>query len=822
MSGRLAIVGALFVVSFMWPSEGAVQGDGLHWAILWMVAAAICCWQVLRSGDPAVSTSRKTDVEAAEPTAAAEWNCMNALGRIAPFVIVAGVWISTAYVFNVHADRRAALNVAFEWTAIFAASVVFWQWSVAEFRQQFGRLVIGLALGFAIMGIFQHHVVWAERAEWYLERLAAVENWEQTGSGAAQQAEAELRAEQVPLTGKAAETFRRRLLDSTEAIGPFALANTLGGFLASGLVLLIGCLFSNQGHMLTNPKLTSNRFRVAWRVLVLPMLWAIVIGYALVLTKSRTAWVATAFGVCWLVVGLRKKHVGSTVHGLTVPEVTATGSAAAQHEIAEKQSGDVDDVSAKSTLVSGKLVLAVCCVAVGLIVVGMATGAIDREVLLESPKSLQYRLMYWMGTLDLLTDHVLFGAGPGNFRNTYLQDKLPEASEQILDPHNLPLDTYSSAGLVGLIGLLALIVTAFAGSSVKRRAAVQSEQLLQLKFSLRPFFMASGFATGLFVIWKWFNGTDMVLEFVKLPDGGLLALTIPAGVVLVATTMVRHWRVDRLVFQAALATLLLHLMGAGAFQVTAVGLMLVCLHRGSCNWSAAEYAIDSQPQKTAANISVRPLSSYLLHRLGIVGFGFMAIVTVVYGVIPVRAAQQAIGASRRAEASGRVNLAVSVLEDGIAADRFNVKLRQRKAELLAYSFTAEVDVQEQSAPNVDSSVETSSKALAACDDWELADSTGYLQLIVKSRVLERLWKLQGQRAQLLAAIDTMSRAVKKYPTNAEFFGRLALLQNTANLKLEAAAMASAALKQDEINRTWGHAELYLDVSLIHQLNQLLK
>ena len=51
-----------------------------------------------------------------------------------------------------------------------------------------------------------------------------------------------------------------------------------------------------------------------------------------------------------------------------------------------------------------------------------------------------------------------WGVGPGNFAGPYVKYKLPEASEEILDPHNLLLEVWTTGGfwaVAGLVGALA-------------------------------------------------------------------------------------------------------------------------------------------------------------------------------------------------------------------------------------------------------------------------------------------------------------------------------------------------------------------------------
>ena len=112
--------------------------------------------------------------------------------------------------------------------------------------------------------------------------------------------------------------------------------------------------------------------------------------------------------------------------------------------------------------------------------------------------------------------------------------------------------------------------------------------------------------------------------------------------------------------------------------------------------------------------------------------------------------------------------------------------------------------------------------LAACDDWEGADLMGHHPFVLRSRVWDSLWQLQGQKKQLHSAIAEMEQAVERYPTNVESLSRLAMLQDDAGLNREAQVMAASALQQEETNRNWGHAELYLDEKVLVQLNQIVK
>ena len=91
-------------------------------------------------------------------------------------------------------------------------------------------------------------------------------------------------------------------------------------------------------------------------------------------------------------------------------------------------------------------------------VAGVGDGAARPPGLTESPKSLGYRAEYWIGAWGVITDGPrtwLTGHGPGNFSGPYVRHKLPRSSEEILDPHNLVLEVWATAG-AGRPGLGAL------------------------------------------------------------------------------------------------------------------------------------------------------------------------------------------------------------------------------------------------------------------------------------------------------------------------------------------------------------------------------
>jgi hypothetical protein len=108
-----------------------------------------------------------------------------------------------------------------------------------------------------------------------------------------------------------------------------------------------------------------------------------------------------------------------------------------------------------------------------LVAASLASGRLDREVLTQSKLSMRYRWEYWQGawgvisegasTLERVLSSSTFwnGVGPGNFGFHYVRYKLPEASEEIQDPHNLFLEVWATAGFWAFLALVAALAFGF-------------------------------------------------------------------------------------------------------------------------------------------------------------------------------------------------------------------------------------------------------------------------------------------------------------------------------------------------------------------------
>lgn len=203
----------------------------------------------------------------------------------------------------------------------------------------------------------------------------------------------------------ARELFEQRLA-SSEPTATFALTNSLAGFLAPWLVLMIAAVVITHQHRAGGP-----RFFLGAAALV------VLLAGCLLLTKSRTAWLASVFGVL----------------------LVAATSASRRWRL------------------GWKIPILACGVFALVVAVTVAVGVLDLEVVSEAPRSVLYRFQYWNAASRMLADYPFFGCGPGNFQSYYTAYMLPEASEQVADPHNFLFEVGATAGTPALLLLITVL-----------------------------------------------------------------------------------------------------------------------------------------------------------------------------------------------------------------------------------------------------------------------------------------------------------------------------------------------------------------------------
>ncbi len=378
----------LFLVRWFLPAEATPEGT-----TLWVVAGWLILWPVWAFSKSRITTSSQPQVDKTPVrqlfTRPNLWLC--ALGMLVLGHILSGLYL----VAFGEGNKRAALNMLWEWIGLGVSARLFWSW-----RSQFNwrpslPLLLSCIAALAMLGLYQRFVFYPQIQSEY-HRL--VEAGDEKGL-------AELG---IPKEEPARSQFLDRLLFSTEPFGFFALTNTFAGILGVGCLLWGGIA-----------AITGRQKQRVWELFAWSMITFLSTGVSLFLTKSRTALAAFFFafavqGAVWLWATTRDSSYARFIRIVIVN-------------------------------------LSLACV-LGIAIIPQAMP----DFWDGATKSLRYRFEYWDASWNMIQDSPLFG-NLGNFRQEYLRYKLPESSEEISDPHNLIVDVWANGGFLSFLGIILLI-----------------------------------------------------------------------------------------------------------------------------------------------------------------------------------------------------------------------------------------------------------------------------------------------------------------------------------------------------------------------------
>jgi O-antigen ligase len=355
----------LLVATPLVPSESMVsEGTSAPLCLLWLLLVAAWAVHLLLSPPASVLVG---------------WTGM----AVAALV---GWHTASGLVAGLAGNGRQALNVAWQVIAYGLAALLVRQ-LFRTGEQARGLAVVLVALAVALSAQSLH--------EYFLSKPAELAKFN---------ADPETAYQSLGVSSESEKQMLRWRIESVEPLATFALTNSLAGFLAPWLVVLLGI------------GITLVEQRANWRSLAGVLALLVVLAGALVLTKSRTGILAAGAGA--VLVALYGRTGGWRI--------------------------------------DWKIPLAATGVLVLLGLGAVAAGGLDLEVLSEAPLSVLYRLQYWQATAAMIADYPLFGCGPGQFQEFYARYKLPQASETIADPHNLLLEIWSTAGTPALLAALAM------------------------------------------------------------------------------------------------------------------------------------------------------------------------------------------------------------------------------------------------------------------------------------------------------------------------------------------------------------------------------
>lgn len=197
-------------------------------------------------------------------------------------------------------------------------------------------------------------------------------------------------------------SYARDILLAKRAIGTFPSPTIFGGYLITVFFLIF------QGSTLKSLK---SRLNLAVSLLL--------ISFALLFTKSMGAWLSLIFALAIFFYLSRK------------------------------------------SLKQQKIIMITSLVLITLALSFILMTRWERLTNLENPQnSITQRLDYWRTSLAIIKDRYLFGVGPGNFQEVFLDYKIGLGTNTKY-AHNIFLHQWVELGLLGLIGLFYLLVSFF-------------------------------------------------------------------------------------------------------------------------------------------------------------------------------------------------------------------------------------------------------------------------------------------------------------------------------------------------------------------------
>ncbi|QDT90602.1 O-antigen ligase family protein [Gimesia algae] len=756
---QLFLVGTLILARYFVPAESAPDGDTLTFALGWFLVSILYAASLLTDR----SRSFRLDL----------FDC-------AVWLLVAGQVLSTlVMIWLGEGQQRDALNMMWEWVALGCSfSLIRRLIDTSALR---GTLIVGFittVVVLSVYGIWQHHWMYDQLSKEYLD---ARQQYDATRSPEALQKLLSMGVPSDAIHGSSRKLFEQRLLNSSEPLGLFALANTFAGLLAVGFLLsfalTIDCFFQKSSQ--------SRSLWKRWKPGIF-LLATMLIGYCLILTKSRTAWVGLIGGLVSL--GLLKL-------------------------LQSRRSTTADPQRWKKQVLKWGGLAAILCV--GFLLLATLSGGFDRAVLTEAPKSLQYRIEYWTATWDVIKENPLWGTGPGNFRSHYLKFKLPGSSEEIADPHNFLLDVWANGGLIAFVGLLLILCLTCYRWIIK--PLPDQDTLDSETFSTENYFSQSqlmlllGFGLSFALLWGIqlfvFSIDQSILGLFCL---GWLALffILNASASLRATDQGVTTSLLPLAFAAAFIALCIHLSGAGGIAMPAITqtwLLLLALAfpvvtaSDNPNVSSVEQSRPGSSQTEPA-IHLRALS---LTVCLILTFFF-----IVSSFAPtIQRKSLVLQAEQSLLRGSSVRNAQRYFSQASQADPLSPAPWQALAEI-------EFREGEQNRSTFERGVELKKEAIQR----DPLNPRHYFDL-------GRQWELQYQathhQTDLTSALKYFQRAIAGYPHNSLYRAKYAEALSDAGESAASQNEAQRAIELDAANRRGQHVDKYLNEETVSRMKEII-
>ncbi len=709
----LLVCTGLLLGRMLIPTESAHQGDTILFVFFWLISFSIVCWLGMRNRIALSASFDRIDL------------ALFLLAFLGPLLSLFALYLRGG-------NLRTGLYCFWESIGTFFTVFLIRKLLLKTHSILPVLLLLGTMVPLSGYGIYQHYVSYPEKRALVNPIAQRWEELEQQISEATETAKIRLQRKQmklqkemtdygIPLDEKTRKGLLNRLNNSSEPTARFALANTLGGLLAVAAVLIIALLFDMKKQKEATLKI----------ILTASML--ILVLYCLLLTKSRTAMLGMLAGISLL---------------FLCRIIRAT-------RIQPKYI-----LAAAITLV----LLAV------LVLIATVTGGLDIEVLTEAGKSFRYRIEYWIASWNMLSEHFLFGAGPGNFREAYLQFKLPESSEVILDPHNIWLDAWSQGGIVSIAGLLILSFCVL-------------KKIFGLCFTNSSDNPAENHASHVPSFGMILSGATLIVLFSGLLCSPQLALPVEEltgwGVLIAASSLIWLWIVKQETFSTcaslcAATALFLHLHGAGGYSMPIVIQLLLIFSFGQF--------VSTKQLKLPTRICF-PAGT---------GIGLLLLVLCWYTALAPKLAE-GLAQAKLYESRSQIE-SERILQQWIRQDSLNPEPWIILARLYEQSATQSDTIQQ---------LKQAEKAMAEYIKRDPVNYQGYRE---QARLSKKLYERSRNAESLSNAIQFQKQAIKRYPNESHLHLELAQLYASVGDTDKMLSAAEIAEKLNEINKKHGHTD----------------
>ncbi len=709
----LVVCTGLFLGRMLLPAESSHQGDTILFVFFWLILFSVVCWLGIRNRISLPPSIDLIDVS------------LFLLAFLGPLLSLMALSIRGG-------NLRAGLYCFWESVGTFITVFLIRKLLMKTRSMLPILLLLGIVVPISALGIYQHYVSYPEKRALVNPITERWEKLEQQIAEASESAKIRLQRKQlklqkemtdygIPLDEKMRKGLLNRLNNSSEPTARFALANTLGGVLAFAAVLIVAFLFE-----LIKRKHSFLKILFAGLMLLL-------VFYCLLLTKSRTA-------LLGMVVGGTLLLIYRIMHSARIQPKYILGG----------------------FITSGLLAI--------LVLVAVFTGGLDIEVLTEAGKSFRYRIEYWIASWKMLSEHFLFGAGPGNFREAYLEFKLPESSEVILDPHNIWLDAWSQGGIVSLVGLvlitLCMIKKMFEFCFLNlpdKSTDIQTDEML---------------STGQIIA-----GTVLVVLFSGILSSPELSLPIEEligwGILIAAFAFTWTWILKPAMLSVfallcAATALFLHLHGAGGYSMPIVIQLLLIFSVGQF----------SSPKE----IKVPDRIYYP------VGLGIGVLLTVLCWFTAV-APKFAEGIAQAGLYESRsLNESERILQEWASQDSVNPQPWMMLAQLHERSASQTHNVSE---------LKQAGNAVMESIKRDPINYHGYRE---RARLLKLLFEWSQDTEILKQAVQFQEQAISRYPNDSHLHLELAQMYASLGENEKRILAAQRAEELNEINKKHGHTD----------------